>query len=195
MADDVAPRPASDPLKWYCIIFLVMIVGLAVLYLKRNGDRKDLEAANAQAQIWFNVNLSRTKDDRPNDIPMLAFQVEQLVQAYEAAGGEDASTISESRMKGYATQAGMTEFKLGAENSDPNRGRGYTTLTRTFEYMPATLENLVALAYNVDNSTRYRVMELSWQLLSKKEGNATAPFHKIGRSSLKVALRKAIARS
>lgn len=194
MADaETDVRAKSDPLKWYCIIFVVMIVALTALYFKRNGDRKDLEAANAQGKIWFSETLARnTVDDRPNDIPGLAFEVEQLVEAYVEAGGEEASTISESKMKVFATRAGMTEFKLGPELNDPNKGRGYTTLTRTFEYMPATLENLVALAFNVDNSRRYRVMELSWQLLSKAEGNAAAPFHKIARPSLKVALRKAI---
>jgi hypothetical protein len=183
----------SDPLKWYCGIFLVMIVGLAVLYFKRDGDRKALEAANAQAKVWFNSALPRNEaDDRPNDIPGLAFEVEQLAEAYLAAGGQEANTISEAKMKQYATQAGMTEYKLGGDVSDPNKGRGYTTLTRTFEYMPATLDNFVRMAYNVDSSARYRVMELSWNLLSKKEGNTTEPFHKIGRSSIKVALRKAI---
>ena len=194
MADaDADVRPGSDPLRWYCVIFAVMILALGVLYLKRRGDRQDLEAANKQAKAWFNENLPRnTVDDRPNDIPALAFEVEQLVKAYVEAGGDEASTISESKMKVFATKAGMTEFKLGAEQTDPNKSRGYSTLTRTFEYMPATLENLVALAFNIDSSRRYRVMELSWNLLSKAEGNASPPFHKIGRSSLKVALRKAI---
>jgi hypothetical protein len=194
MADDSPDvRAKGDPLKWYCIIFSVMIVLLAVLYVKRRGDCKDLEAANAQGRIWFNADLPRNAtDDRANDIPGLAFEVEQLVEAYVEAGGEEASSISETKMKHFATRAGMTEFKLGPELNDPNKGRGYTTLTRSFEYMPATLENLVALCTNVDKSGRYRVVELSWQLLSKADGNAAAPFHKIARPYIKVALRKAI---
>ena len=170
-----------------------MIVVLAILYFKRKGDLEQLEKANAQAKVWFDPNLPRNNlDERANDIPGLAFEVEQLVEGYIEAGGEEASTISESRMKVFATKSGMTEFKLGGEQNDPNKGRGYTTMTRTFEYMPATLENLTTLAYNVDSSRRYRVMELSWQLLSKAEGNDKAPFSKIGRPALKVALRKAI---
>lgn len=197
MAEPVAQTEVAaakgDPLKWYCGIFLVMIVGLAVLYFKRDGDRKDLDAANVQAKTWFNESMPRNEtDDRPNDIPGLAFEVEQLCDAYRAAGGQEANTISEAKMKQFATAAGMTEYKLGGDVTDPNRSRGYATLTRTFEYMPATLDNFVRLAFNVDNSTRYRVMELSWNLLSKKEGNTAEPFHKIGRSSIKVALRKAI---
>lgn len=197
MADSPASSAATpakgDPLKWYCGIFLVMVVGLTVLYFVRDGERKDLEVANGQARIWFHDALPRNETDgRPNDIPSLAFEVEQLAEAYLAAGGQDANTISESKMKQFATAAGMTEYKLGAEIPDPNRGRGYTTLMRTFEYMPGTLDNFVRLAFNVDNSARYRVMELSWNLLSKKEGNTGEPFHKIGRSSIKVALRKAI---
>jgi hypothetical protein len=188
-----AAAAKGDPLKWYCGIFLVMIVGLTVLYFKRDGDRKDLEAANAQAKAWFNEALPRSEaDDRPNDIPGLAFEVEQLAEAYLAAGGQEANTISEAKMKQFATSAGMTEYKLGGDVSDPNKSRGYTTLTRTFEYMPATLDNFVRLAFNVDASARYRVMELGWNLLSKKEGNTSEPFHKVGRSSIKVALRKAI---
>jgi hypothetical protein len=190
---DADARSQSDPLKWYCIIFAVMIVVLGVLYFKRRGDLERLEKANAQAKVWFDPRLPRNNmDERANDIPGLAFEVEQLVEGYIEAGGEEASTISESRMKVYATKAGMTEFKLGGEQNDPNKGRGYTTMTRTFEYNPASLENLVLLAYNVDGSGRYRVMELSWQLLSKAEGNTKAPFHAIGRPAIKVALRKAI---
>lgn len=196
MADTTAPdevRPKSDPLKWYCILFGVMIVVLGVIYVKRSDDLEKLENANAQAKSWFNTKLQRsTTDDRPNDIPNLAFEVEQLVKAYEQAGGQEASTISESRMKQYATNSGMTELKLGPEIVDPNRGRGYTTLMRTFEYTPATLENLVTLAYNVEKSLRYRIVEINWQLQGKADGNDKPPFHRIGRSSIKVALRKAM---
>lgn len=193
-ADDTGTTQRSDPLKWYCVLFALMVVLLLVLYVTRRGDLESLKAANAQARNWFNPTLARnTLDDRANDIPGLAFEVEQLVQAYVDAGGAEASIISESKMKQIATRSGMTELKLGAELNDPNKGRGFTTLTRTFEYAGgATLENLVTLAYNIDNSQRYRVMELSWELLARAEGNDRPPFHKIGRSSVKVALRKAL---
>ncbi|MFM8979544.1 MAG: hypothetical protein ACKOSS_03670 [Planctomycetia bacterium] len=193
-ADDTGTRQRSDPLKWYCVLFALMDVLLLLLYVGRRGDLAALEAANAQARTWFNPNLARnTLDDRANDIPGLAFEVEQLVQAYVDAGGAEASIISESKMKQIATRSGMTELKLGGEINDPNKGRGFTTLTRTFEYAAgASLENLVTLAYNVDNSQRYRVMELSWELMGRADGNDKPPFHKIGRSSVKVALRKAL---
>lgn len=193
-ADDTDTKQHGDPLKWYCVLFAIMVVLLSVLYATRNGDLEDLKAANAQARTWFSPNLARnTLDDRANDIPGLAFEVEQLVQGYVDAGGAEASIISESKMKQIATRSGMTEVKLGAELNDPNKGRGFTTLTRTFEYAAgASLENLVTLAYNIDNSQRYRVMELSWELQARNEGNDKPPFHKIGRSSVKVALRKAL---
>ncbi len=193
-ADDAGTKQRGDPLKWYCALFAVMVVLLAVLWLRRADELESLQAANASARTWFSPTLARnTVDDRANDIPGLAFEVEQLVQAYTEAGGAEASIISESKMKQIATRSGMTELKLGAELNDPNKGRGFTTLTRTFEYAAgASLENLVTLAYNIDNSQRYRVMELSWELQARNEGNDKPPFHKIGRSSVKVALRKAL---
>lgn len=198
MAEDPAAaaegaRKGTDPLKLYCLIFLLLSGLLGVLYLKRSSSRKAIEAANVSARTWFDTKQGRNaREDRPNDIPGLAFEIEQMVEAYVAAGGEDASKISDTFMKGFAAKAGMVEFQVGQDQTDPNKGRGYVTLMRRYEYQPATMENLLALAFNIDGSLRYRVQEMSFVLTSKKDGNTTPPNHKVNRSVLKVALRKAL---
>lgn len=195
-ADDAAAegaRKPSDPLKLYCVIFLLLAGLLGFLYLRKSSSRKALEASNDTARSWFDTKQARNaREDRPNDIPTLAFEIEQFVQAYVAAGGEDASKISDTYMKGFASKAGMVEFQVGQDQTDPNRARGYVTLMRRYEYQPATMQNLLALAFNIDGSLRYRVQELSFQLKTKKDGNTAPPNHQINRSIVKVALRKAL---
>lgn len=188
---DEARKP-TDPLKLYCVIFLLLVGVLAVIYVRKQSSRRAVEESNVTARLWFDEKQPRNaREDRPNDIPNLAFEIEQLVEAYVAAGGEDAGTISEAKMKGFAAQSYMTEYRAGNETRDPKASRGYTTLWRNYEYNEGTLENLLVLAHKIDSSARYRVMEMSWQLKSAKDGNNAPPFHKIGRSSLKVALRTA----
>ncbi len=198
MADPAAaadePKKASDPLKLYCLIFLALVVVLGVLYVKRRGSRKAIEASNVTARVWFDQRQPRNeREDRPNDIPSLAFEIEQMVEAYVAAGGEDSGTISDAKMKGFAAASFMTEARAGNETREPKPR--YTTLWRNYEYADGTLENLLVLAHKIDSSARYRVMEMSWQLKPGRDGNNTPPFHKIGRSTLKVALRTATGKS
>lgn len=194
-AADTGVKKSADPLKLYCLIFLALVLVLGFLYVKRGNARRALETANISARLWFDDKQPRNaREDRPNDIPSMAFEIEQLVEAYVAAGGEDASTIQDARMKGFATKYYMTEAKSNADVWTPN-SKGYTTLTRVYEYGPANLENLLGLSHTIDSSARYRVMEMSWVLQSGRDGNNVPPFHKIGRSTLKVALRKAVGKS
>jgi hypothetical protein len=180
----------TDPLKIYCWIFVVLVLVLAGLYLWRRSDRKAIDAANVTAQVWLKPNYNES-EDRPNDIPDLAFEVEQYAEAFEIAGGEADARISLERMDQLATKAGMMRSGRRSQPVDANASRGYQTISEIYDYNPSTLENLVTLAYNVDN-TRYRVMEMEYKMLSEKEGNTTPPFHKIGRSTIKVAMRTAI---
>ena len=187
-----AGRAGSDPLKWYCVIFLVLVLLLTGLYFIRRGDRRALEQANAVAATWLKPAFD-TRQDRPVDIPNLAFEVEQYAEAFEASGGESENVIKLEKMDALATAAGLTRTLNRNIPIEYNRSRGYQTIAEGFDYAPgATLENLVVLAFNVERQTRYRVMEMDWQLLSDKDGNTVAPFHKIGRSRIKVAMRSAL---
>lgn len=196
MADDDAKAPAhpTDPLKIYCWIFVVLVLALAGFYFWKRSERKDIDAANVAAQAWL-VSKYIESEDRPNDIPGLAFEVEQYAEAFEAAGGEADLRISAERMEILATKSGMSRSNARAQPVEPNASRGYQTISEIYDFNPTTLENLVTLAYNVDNSTRYRVMEMEWKLLTEKEGNTAPPFHKIGRSTLKIAMRAALRRA
>lgn len=192
-SDVKAPSAGTDPLKIYCWIFVLLVVLLTALLLWRRSDRKAMEAANIAAKAWLEESYNKT-EDRPNDIPNLAFEVEQYAEAFEMSGGEADARISAERMDQLTTTAGMARTNIRAQPVDPNQSRGYQTISEIYEFSPATLENLVTLAYNVDNTTRYRVMEMDFKMLSEKEGNTAPPFHKIGKSALKVAMRTAIRR-
>lgn len=187
-----APSAGTDPLKIYCWIFVVLVLLLTGLLFWRRSDRKAIEAANAAGEKWLKARYNES-EDRPDDIPNLAFEVEQYAEAFEVAGGEADARISAERMDQMATKSGMVRMSARGSTVDPNTSRGYQTISETYEFQPATLENLITLAYNVDNS-RYRVMEMEFKLLSEKEGNNAPPFHKIGRSTMKVAMRTAIRR-
>lgn len=187
-----ADRRGMDPLKVYCWIFLALVVALGVFYFLRRSERRALEAANKAADAWFTASYNNVAD-RPNDIPNLAFEVEQYAEAFEASGGEVDATISIAKMDALATQAGMRRSSSHPMNPDPN-SRGFQTIAEGYDYDPSTLENLVVLAFNIESTTRYRVLEMEWALLSEKDGNNQAPFHKIGRSSMKVAFRTALRR-
>jgi hypothetical protein len=194
-ATDVkASAQAADPLKIYCWIFIVLVIALAGFYFWKRGERKEIDAANVAAQAWL-VSRTNEAEDRPNDIPGLAFEVEQYAEAFEAAGGEADLRISAERMEILATKSGMSRSGARAQPVEPNASRGFQTISEIYDFNPTTLENLITLAYNIDNSTRYRVMEMEWKLKSEKEGNTAPPFHAIGRSTLKVAMRAALRRA
>jgi hypothetical protein len=185
-------RAGTDPLKWYCIIFLVLVVLLTGLYFMRRSDRKALESANATADAWFKPSYD-TRQDRPADIPNLAFEVEQYAEAFEASGGESENVIKLEKMDALATHAGLTRTGTHPAPIDQNRSRGYQTIAEGFDYQAgASLENLIVLAFNVERQTRYRVMEMDWALMSDRDGNNVPPFNKIGRSKIKVAMRMAL---
>jgi hypothetical protein len=191
-AETTTARAGSDPLKWYCVIFLVLVLLLTVLWFVRRGDRRALEQANATAATWLKPAYDPQRD-RPIDIPNLAFEVEQYAEAFEASGGQAESVIKLEKMDALATHAGLTRTGTHPQPIDQNRSRGYQTIAEGYDYQAgATLENLVVLAFNVERQTRYRVMEMEWQLLSEKDGNNVPPFHKIGRSRIKVAMRMAL---
>ena len=193
-SDVKATSAGTDPLKIYCWIFVLLVVLLTVLLLWRRSDRKAMEAANLAAKGWLEASSNKA-EDRPNDIPNLAFEVEQYAEAFEMSGGEADARISAERMDQLISKAGMARVGVRSQPVDPNASRGYQTISEIYELAPSTLENLMTLAYNVDNTTRYRVMEMDFKLLTEKEGNTAAPFFKIGKSTMKVAMRTAIRRS
>jgi hypothetical protein len=194
MADEPAEagRPGMDPLKAYCWIFLALVVALGVYYIKTRNSRRAIQAANKTAEGWFTESTNTTYD-RPNDIPSIAFEVERYADAFEASGGETENVISLAKMDALATQSRMRRSGNRSAPPEPN-SRGYQTITESYDYDPDTLDHLIILAFNVESTTRYRVMEMDWALLPEKENNQM-PFHRIGRSSLKVAFRTALRKS
>jgi hypothetical protein len=197
MADETdIPAEGADPLKYYCIVFGVIVVALAVMYVKVNGDRDDYERANADAKRYLTADgVGPGRDGRPQDILHLAADVERFSGAYKIAGGDDAGGgISFEKMKSRATQAQMMLSHTSAPIVDTNQNRRFQTTSQKFTYDPADLGRFVRLIYNIESEGRLRVSEIQWQLRPESE-NQEKPYNKIQKSTIQVSVRGPLARS
>jgi hypothetical protein len=192
MAADAGEKETreADPLKYYCVIFLVIVAALAVMYFKIEGDRKAYIAASASAQRALTVTGARTSAGRPEDLPTLAFEVEQYLTALQEAGGAEAgdSQISFDKMTQLALKAGLNATGTGNPSVEARTGSGYSTTTQRFDYDAASLSQLVTHIYNIEQQTRYRVTSVRWRLRPEKD-NATPPFNQIEKFSIEVSVR------
>ncbi len=186
------PKQEGDWLKYYCIVFGLLIVVVGVLYFKIKGERAEYEKANSLAK-QFLTTPKTDRDGRPTDIPNLALEIKQFVDAYQGAvGGDTSGSISTTVVDRAATKANMTGLGAGSERRDPNLSKGYETISRDFTYKPADLERLIKLMYNIE-VRRYRVYDVRWQLAEEKL-QTPAPKNKIIKSVIKVGFRKPLAK-
>ena len=128
----------------------------------------------------------------PTTIPGLALQVHQYVGAYKDAMAGSKGGIPTGEMDKAATKVNMSRVYASNVKKDPQRTKNFQTISRDFTYAPCTLEQLVALMYNIESRGRLRVFEVRWQLADKKLNNEP-PFHKIGKPVIKVGMREPLA--
>jgi hypothetical protein len=186
----------SDWVKYFCIVFGVLIAVVGVLFFKIRKERMEYEKANALAeQIVTGKGLARKVDRAGNPLvlPELTTQVFQYLQAYKDAVGDNKGGISASVMTVAATKAGMTGISESTVRSDPNRRGGYQTISRDFTYDVTTLDSLIRLMYNVEARPPLRVFDVRWQLQEPKL-NSEAPRNRIQRPVIKVGVREPLAR-
>ncbi|MDJ0520886.1 MAG: hypothetical protein QNJ90_02310 [Planctomycetota bacterium] len=191
MAKDIDMGGKGDHLKYYCIVFGILVVVIAVVAFGQRSKLNAYRAANKQANAALKAQ-GTTPDGRPRGIANLAVEVEKFVQGYKdslgGAGTEGGDGIS-TRM---ITKAGRdTQMKYqfaGTEQDDPNRSKGFRTRSREFTYGLSTLDQLTKLCWNIEALGRYRVFEIRWKLGDKRI-NAEPPFFKVNKPVIRVGYR------
>jgi hypothetical protein len=188
----------SDHLKYYCVVFGILVIVIAVVAFQQRAALNDYVAANAFAdKLLTGKGLpTKTAEGRPNRLADLAVEVEKFVQGFknsigdQAAGGEGIST---TKMEQAAFAVNMKQRNAGPENDDPNRGKGFRTRYREFTYEECSLEQLTKLIWNIESWGRYRVFELRWHLEEGKE-NSEPPFNRLRKPVIKVGYRQPLTR-
>ena len=188
------PAEGADPLKYYCIVFGVIVLALAIMYVKVNGDRDDYEKANAEAEAYMTgKGLTVGRDGVPRDIPNLAADVERFSAAYKIVGSDAGEGgISFEKMKNFASGAGMTQTFASAPNPEASKVGHFQTVSQKFTYDPYDLRHLVTLVYNIEAEGRLRVSQIEWQLKPDAE-NTEKPYNKIQKSTIQVSVRAPLA--
>ena len=196
MAAD-ATKKDSDWVKYFCIVFAVLIAVVGFLYFKIRKERMEYEKANALAKkIITGEGLRRKVDPRtgnPNVLPALTTEVYQYLQAYKDAVADNKGGISATVMTAAATSARVTNINESGVREDPNRRGGYKTISRDYTYDVTTLDSLIRLMYNVEARPPLRVFDVRWQLQEPKL-NSEPPRNRISRPVIKVGIREPLAR-
>lgn len=192
MSDDLPGK--SDHLKYYCIIFSVLIVVIAVFAMKQRSTLHAYQRALKQAQGTL-TKTGRSKRGRPFGVGDLAVEVEKFVKGYKASvGGEgEGEGISDKRMERAEMSVNMKNIYAARETTDPNQSKGYRTRSREFTYGPSSLEQLTKLVWNIENMGLYRVYEIRWKLADEKT-NSKPPFNLVNKPVIRVGYRQPLTR-
>lgn len=194
----MAKTPGSnegDWLKYYCIVFGLLIVVVGVLYFKIGGDLDSYRSANKRAERTITgkgMTRLRDRDDNPLVLNEIAKEVHQYVSAYRDAVGTagSASDIPDSLIAQAAADATMVQTFASSVRDDKVASKNYRTIYRDFQFQACTLEQLIALMFNIENfAPRLRVEEVTWTLADKKV-NSEPPFNKITKPKIRVSFRE-----
>ena len=196
MAKDHDTGGKGDHLKYYCIVFGILVVVIAVVAFQQRGKLNAYKRANAQARAAL-MAKGTTPDGRPRAIGDLAVEVEKFVQGYKeslgSAGDEGVDGISTRMIQKAGSDTEMMYQFAGTEQDDPNRAKGFRTRSREFTYNLSTLDQLTKLVWNIEALGRYRVFELRWKLADKKV-NAEPPYFKVNKPVIRVGYRSPLTR-
>ena len=186
----------TDWMKYFCFIFGALLLVVGFIYFQANKERTLYQVDNVLAEKLVTGEGMRSEDSSgtPTTIPGLAIQVHQYVGAYRDAVGGTKGGIPMTEMKAAATKVNMQQINASAVRKDEVRSKNYQTISRDFTYDTCTLEQLVALMYNIESKGRLRVFEVRWQL-AEPQVNTEAPFHKIRKPIIKVGMREPLASS
>jgi len=198
MAKSSDATAQGDHLKYYCIVFGILVVVIAVVLIQQRSKLKAFTRANAQARALL-LAKGATRDGRPRGISDLAVEVEKFVQGYKnsrGGAGDDAGAegISTKAIEMAGRDIQMKYTYAGQEQPDDNRSKGYRTRSREFTYGPTTLDRLTKLCWNIESLTRYRVSEIRWKLADKKT-NTEPPYYKVNKPVIRVGYRSPLTKS
>ncbi len=194
---DVEQPASGDPLKYYCIVFglLIVVIGIVYVQIRKQLDAYRTESLAAERMLTADKNAADSQN-RPRQLAELGIATQRLVAGYHAAVGTDGdssgNTISASRVTALASEAGLTLKNADREHTAANRNKGYEQVERTFHFDETNVANFVTMLYNIEAVTRYRVFDVAWSMKPWKE-NSAPPHHAIISPSVKLGFRRPIA--
>jgi hypothetical protein len=180
----------SDHLKYFCVVFAILVVVVLVLGMKQRSELDDYRTSTAQARRLLMATGVDSRG-RPQGIGALAVEVEKFVKGYkESVGGDtdEGDGISVKRMERAEMSVNMKNVYASREQDDRHPNKGYRTRSREFSYGPCNLDQLAKLVWNIENLGRYRVYEIRWKLADENE-NSSPPFNKVNKPVIRVGVR------
>ena len=103
--DELAVK--GDHLKYYCIVFGILVIVIAVVALQQRSKLKAYEMANRQARALLKAT-GKAPDGRPRGIGDLAVEVEKFVKGYkESLGGAAGNVICVHNVVAASAVVGM----------------------------------------------------------------------------------------
>ena len=184
-----ASAGSGDPLKYFCLVFAILLGVIGFVLFKLNKQRNAFRTNMAYAdKLLTGKGLAKPREgDPPSKIHDLAIEVERMVLGHSQAVGNTSGgrqgTISATAIQKAALEAGITSTPAGGnEDAKRNELKGYMLRARTFTIPGTRLSNFVPFIQNIESKGLYTVYRLNWQLESKKK-NSEKPFNRISRST------------
>ena len=190
-----AEAAPGDPLKYYCIVFAVLIAVIGFVWFRIRGQLEEYRAENAYAEkLLTNDENATDSQGRPRQLAALGLATQRLVSGYASAvgTGTDANGIRGELIDTFAQDSLMEVDRAGTERTTPYSTRGYDEVERDYTFKPTTLDNFIKLLYNIENGTRYRVFDVTWRMRPTKE-NTLAPHNQITAPNVKIGFRRPFA--
>ena len=179
----------NDHLKYYCIVFALLVVVITVVAFKQRSKLEAYQTASARARHLLTAT-GKDSRGRPRAIGELAVEVEKFVKGYKDSVGGDSGDdgISLKAMERAEREVNMTNSYASREDDDRAPNKGYRTRSREFSYGDSTLEQLTKLVWNIENLGRYRVYEIRWKLADERV-NSQPPFNRVKKPVIRVGVR------
>lgn len=207
---DAAPAPApadakrSDVVRTYVWVMAVFALVFGVAYWRFASIRDSYREANEEAPRVFGTERPAgaqvSPDARPTTISSLAVGILKYLQTYKEAKvkpEEGGGRIPIQLVRDRASGVGMNIKTTPQEQTNPVRSKGYDEVYASFGFEPTDLERLATFLYNFEvSTTKYRVLELRWDLRTEKE-NPIVPGVSFGNAiqgpQVKIGYRRPIA--
>ena len=187
----------GDPLKYYCIVFGVLIVVIGIMYFLQRSTLEAYRVENEKAERLLTADANALdSQNRPRQLAALGLATHRLVTGYAAAVGGEGETrgISSEKIEALAATALVEYDRANSETIDPYGTRGFEQVQREYSFKPTDLANFTRLLYNIEGGTRYRVFEMNWRMRPTRE-NVDPPHHLITGPTIKVGFRRPLATS
>lgn len=190
-----AESTPGDPLKYYCIVFAVLIAVIGFVWFRIRGQLEDYRAENVFAEkLLTNDENATDGQGRPRQLAALGLATQRLVSGYASAVGTgmDSNGISAEQIDIQAQASQVEVDRAGTERTTPYSTRGYDEVERDYTFKPTTLGNFITLLYNIEARTRYRVFDVTWRMRPTKE-NTLPPHNQITAPNVKIGFRRPFA--